>query len=152
MVHDNPSSEVWRSLPLDQTEAFYLCKQSRLNHKLDPHPIFQHDNLSKIGPLWSLVPKGEKMLFTKIELKGGEAQRGRKILFTKIDSKGWENLKERIDKRRGSTKISSTQVGGASSSYVWCIVMYFFFSDTLLVWWLASIIWMMHWGTSMNRK
>jgi hypothetical protein len=43
------------------------------------------------------VPKGEKMLFTKIELKG-------------------ENLKGRIDKRRrGSTKILSTQVGGASS-------------------------------------
>jgi hypothetical protein len=34
------------------------------------------------------VPKGEKILFTKIELKGGEAQRGRKMLFTKIDSKG----------------------------------------------------------------
>jgi hypothetical protein len=43
------------------------------------------------------VPKGEKLLFTKIELKGGEAQR------------------RRIDKRRGSTKILSTQVGGASS-------------------------------------
>jgi hypothetical protein len=27
------------------------------------------------------VPKGEKILFTKIELKGGEAQRGRKMLF-----------------------------------------------------------------------
>jgi hypothetical protein len=38
-----------------------------------------------------------------------------KILFTKIDSKGEENLKGRIDKTRGSTKISSTQVGGASS-------------------------------------
>jgi hypothetical protein len=47
------------------------------------------------------VPKGEKILFTKIELKGGEvAQRGRKMLFTKIDSKRGE-----IDKRRGSTKI-----------------------------------------------
>jgi hypothetical protein len=34
------------------------------------------------------VPKGEKLLFTKIEFKGGEAQRERKILFTKIDSKG----------------------------------------------------------------
>jgi hypothetical protein len=32
--------------------------------------------------------KVEKMLFTKIELKAGEAQRGRKMLFTKIDSKG----------------------------------------------------------------
>jgi hypothetical protein len=32
------------------------------------------------------VPKGEKILFTKIELKGGE------------------NLKGRFDKRRGSTK------------------------------------------------
>jgi hypothetical protein len=50
------------------------------------------------------------MLFTKIELKGGEAQRGRKMLFTKIDSKRGEN-----DKRRGSTKILGTQVGGASS-------------------------------------
>jgi hypothetical protein len=40
------------------------------------------------------VPKGEKFLFTKIELKGGEAHRGRKMLFTKI--------------------ILSTQVGGAS--------------------------------------
>jgi hypothetical protein len=74
-----------KKLALDQTEAFYLCKQSRLNHKLDPHHIIQHDNLSKIGPLWSLVPKGEKMLFTK------------------IDSKGGENPKGKIDKRRGST-------------------------------------------------
>jgi hypothetical protein len=32
-----------------------------------------------------------------------------------MDSKGKENLKGTIDKRRGSTKISSTQVGGASS-------------------------------------
>jgi hypothetical protein len=144
MVHDNPSSEVWRSLPLDQTEAFYLCNQSRLSHKLDPHPIIQHDNLSKIGPLWSWVPKGEKMLFTK------------------IDSKGEENLKGRIDKRRGSTKILSTQVGEQAlkheccislcNSYVRCIVMHFFFSNTLLVWWLASIIWMMNWSTSMYRK
>jgi hypothetical protein len=70
MVRDNPSSEVWRSLPLDQTETFYLCKQSRLNHKLDPYPIIWHNNLSKIGPLWSLVPKGEKMLFTMIDSKG----------------------------------------------------------------------------------
>jgi hypothetical protein len=46
------------------------------------------------------VPKGEKILFTKIKLKGGEAQRGRKILFTKIYSKRGEN-----DKRSGSTKI-----------------------------------------------
>jgi hypothetical protein len=52
------------------------------------------------------VPKGEKMLFTKIDSKG---------VFTKIDSKGEENLKGRIDKRRGSTKILSTQVGGVSS-------------------------------------
>jgi hypothetical protein len=64
---------------LDQTEAFYLRKQSRLNHKLDPHPIIQHDNLSKIGPLWSLVPKGEKMLFTKIDSKGGENLMGELI-------------------------------------------------------------------------
>jgi hypothetical protein len=41
--------------------------------------------------------------------------KGEKILFTKIDSKREENLKGRIDKRRGSTKILSTQVGGASS-------------------------------------
>jgi hypothetical protein len=41
--------------------------------------------------------------------------KGEKMLFTKIDSKGGENLKGRIDKRRGSTKILSTQVGGASS-------------------------------------
>jgi hypothetical protein len=34
MVHDNPPKEVWRSLPLDQTEAFHLGKQSRLNHNL----------------------------------------------------------------------------------------------------------------------
>jgi hypothetical protein len=47
------------------------------------------------------VPKGEKMLFTKIDSKG--------------DSKGGEYLKRRIGKRRGSTKILSTQVGGASS-------------------------------------
>ena len=51
----------------------------------------------KFAPCGQLVPKGEKILFTKIELKEGEAQRGR------------------IDKRRGSTKILSTQVGGASS-------------------------------------
>ena len=103
-------------MPLDQTEAFYLCKQSRLNHKLDPHPIIPYDNLAKIGPLWSLVPKGEKILFTKIELniftkielKGGEN------VVHKIDSKRGENLKGRFDKRRGSTKILSTQVGGAS--------------------------------------
>jgi hypothetical protein len=31
--------------------------------------------------------------------------KGEKILFTKIDSKGGENLKWRINKRRGSTKI-----------------------------------------------
>jgi hypothetical protein len=66
------------------------------------------------------VPKGEKMLFTKIDSKGGENLKGRfhkkkKMLFTKIDSKGGENLKGRFDKRRGSTKILSTQVGGASS-------------------------------------
>jgi hypothetical protein len=41
--------------------------------------------------------------------------KGEKMLFTKIDSKGEENLKGRIDKIRGSTKILSTQVGGASS-------------------------------------
>jgi hypothetical protein len=41
--------------------------------------------------------------------------KGEKMLFTKIDSKGGEYLKGRIDKRRGSTKIMSTQVGGASS-------------------------------------
>jgi hypothetical protein len=41
--------------------------------------------------------------------------KGEKMLFIKIDSKGGENLKGRIDKRRGSTKILSTQVGGASS-------------------------------------
>jgi hypothetical protein len=43
------------------------------------------------------VPKGGEMMFTKIELKGGEAQR------------------RRNNKREGSTKILSTQVGGASS-------------------------------------
>jgi hypothetical protein len=45
------------------------------------------------------VPKAEKMLFTKIELKGGEAQR------------------RKNNKRGGSksTKILSTQVGGAGS-------------------------------------
>jgi hypothetical protein len=68
-----------------------------LNHKLDPHPIIELDNLSKICSLWSLVPKEGEMLFTKIELKGGEAQR------------------RRNNKREGSTKILSTQVGGASS-------------------------------------
>jgi hypothetical protein len=77
MVHDNPSSEVWRSLPLDQTEAFYLCKQSRLDHKLDPNPIIWHDNLYKIGLLWSLVTKGEKMLFINIDSKRGENLIGR---------------------------------------------------------------------------
>jgi hypothetical protein len=41
--------------------------------------------------------------------------KGEKMLFTKIDSKGGENLKGRIDKRERSTKILSTQVGGASS-------------------------------------
>jgi hypothetical protein len=43
------------------------------------------------------VPKGGEILFTKIELKGGEEQR------------------RRNNKREGSTKILSTQVGGASS-------------------------------------
>jgi hypothetical protein len=33
----------------------------------------------KFAPCGQLVPKGEKMLFTKIELKGGEAQRGELI-------------------------------------------------------------------------
>jgi hypothetical protein len=42
------------------------------------------------------VPKGGEILFIKIELKGEEAQR-------------------RNNKREGSTKILSTQVGGASS-------------------------------------
>jgi hypothetical protein len=74
MVHDNPSSEVWRSLPLDETEA---CKQSRLNHKLDPHPIIQYDNLSKIFSLWSLVPKGGKH-------KGGEITKERDQLKLKF--------------------------------------------------------------------
>jgi hypothetical protein len=32
----------------------------------------------KFAPCGQLVPKGEKILFTKIELKGGESQRGRK--------------------------------------------------------------------------
>jgi hypothetical protein len=41
--------------------------------------------------------------------------KGEKILFTKIDSKRGENLKGRIDKRRGSTKILSTRIGGAIS-------------------------------------
>jgi hypothetical protein len=31
MVHDNPYLEVWRSLPLDQTELNIFCKWSRLN-------------------------------------------------------------------------------------------------------------------------
>jgi hypothetical protein len=57
------------------------------------------------------VPKGEKMLFTKIELKGGEAQRGRKMLFTKINSK----KKEKLIKEGDKLKLLSTQVGGASS-------------------------------------
>jgi hypothetical protein len=45
------------------------------------------------------VPKGEKMLFTKIDSKRGE-------LIKEGDQ--LENLKGRIDKRRGSTKILRT--------------------------------------------
>jgi hypothetical protein len=48
----------------------------------------------KFAPCGQLVPKGEKMLFTKIELKEGEAQRGRKMLFTKLNPKGGELIKE----------------------------------------------------------
>jgi hypothetical protein len=51
------------------------------------------------------------MIYLKMVPCGLWCQRGRKILFTKIDSK----KRRRIDKRRGSTKILSTQVGGASS-------------------------------------
>jgi hypothetical protein len=59
----------------------------------------------KFAPCGQLVPKGEKILFTKIELKEGEAQRGR------------------IDKRRGSTKILSTQVGEQALKHECCISM-----------------------------
>jgi hypothetical protein len=57
-----------------------------------------------------------------IGAKGGEnivhkdrTQRGRSTKGEKNIVPGCENLKGRIDKRRGSTKILSTQVGGASS-------------------------------------
>jgi hypothetical protein len=38
------------------------------------------------------VPKGEKLLFTKIELKGGEAQRGRKMFQRRRSTKGEKNV------------------------------------------------------------
>jgi hypothetical protein len=40
------------------------------------------------------VPKGEKILFTKIELKEEENVVGEKMLFTKIDPKRGELTKE----------------------------------------------------------
>jgi hypothetical protein len=63
------------------------------------------------------------IIYLKSAPCGHWCQKGKKLLFTKIDSKGGENLKgkpkgEKIgrnDKRTGSTKILSTQVGGASS-------------------------------------
>ena len=47
---DNPWNEVWRSLPLDQTELNIFCKWSRLNQiwENDPHLTWFHPNLSKI--------------------------------------------------------------------------------------------------------
>jgi hypothetical protein len=65
--------------------------------------------------LWSIGAKGGEIIVHK-----DRTQRGRKYcvgenVVHKIDSKRGENLKGRINKRRGSTKILSTQVGGASS-------------------------------------
>ena len=57
-------------------------------------PYFNMIIYLKFAPCDQLVPKREKMLFTKIELKGGEAQRGRKMLFTKLNPKGGELIKE----------------------------------------------------------
>jgi hypothetical protein len=48
----------------------------------------------KFAPCGQLVPKGEKILFTKIELKREENVMGEKMLFTKIDPKGGELIKE----------------------------------------------------------
>jgi hypothetical protein len=48
----------------------------------------------KFAPCGQLVPKGEKILFTKIELKGEENVVGEKMLFTKIDPKRGELIKE----------------------------------------------------------
>jgi hypothetical protein len=45
----------------------------------------------KFAPCGQLVPKGEKMLFTKIELKN---VMGEKMLFTKLNPKGGELIKE----------------------------------------------------------
>ena len=62
MVHDNPLLEVWRSLPLYQTELNIFCKWSRLNQigKMILTPLIDIDNL-KIELLWSLMTKGEKL-------------------------------------------------------------------------------------------
>jgi hypothetical protein len=54
--------------------------------------------------------KGGENIVHKDRTQRGRSTKGEKMLFTKIDSKRGE-----IDKRRGSTKILSTQVGGASS-------------------------------------
>ena len=58
-------------------------------------PLIDIDNLnlSKIEPLWSLMTKGEKLHKDSEKMTKGE----------------------RYDKERGSIKILSTQVGGASS-------------------------------------
>ena len=56
-------------------------------------------NLSKIEPLWSMMTKGEKLHKDKVEYDKGEELCHR----------------ERYDKGKGSIKILSTQVGGASS-------------------------------------
>ncbi len=79
-------------MPLDQTEVFYLCKQSRLNHKLDPHPIFQHDNLSKVCSLWSIGAKGGENVVHKDRTQRRTSTK--KMLFTKIDPIGEKMIKE----------------------------------------------------------
>ena len=77
MVHDNPYLEVWRTLPLDQTELNIFCKWSRFNQieKWSSLIMVSH-NLSKIlsSP------------FVVIDDKGGEVihkDRGQEVSLSK---------------------------------------------------------------------
>ena len=111
MVH-NPYLEVWRSLSLDQTELNIFCKWSRLNQ------IWKND------PQHGFTPT-----YLKFELTfyGIWCQRGREIhKDSKREIHKDSNIEIHKDSKiggankcndivRGSIKIWSTQVGGASS-------------------------------------